>query len=337
MKSLEKAHSICHTLFPLPRYLTLHPVAIDISREAVRVIHLSREKGRIVPDLYKEVVLKKRCEVLEDDRDEDACDELRSVLKDLRKEFHLKYILASVPESKTYVFKAELPREALPTIEDSLGFKIEENVPLDPSDVIFDYKVLPFSDAAENVEVVVATVPKKVIDIYTKLFTDAGLVPLSFEPDSHALARSIIPKNDPSPFLILSMKSENISMSIVEHNVVHYTSSFPVKSDEVTKDFNGPSADSMKEQINKLLIYWFTNQNTSDMNEKIQTVVLTGPYAMFPGLSTFLERRLKVNVRVANVWTNCFDLNEYIPMISRKKSLDYGTAIGLSLEDTGHI
>ena len=101
----------------------------------------------------------------------------------------------------------------------------------------------------------------------------------------------------------------------------------------MTKDLNGPAAHAMKEQINKLLIFRFTNQNHADIQEKIQTVILTGPYAQTPGLTTFLERRLKVNVRIANVWTNCFDLNDHIPMIAHKKSLDYGTAIGLSLQE----
>lgn len=332
MQTLHKTSGLTK-LFPMPKYLTLYPVALDISNETVRVMHLDKDKGMAVPDIYKEVQLKEYCQLLEKEDDLENCTELKEVLISLKNEFHLKYVNVSIPESKTYVFKTSVPRAALSSIEETLAFKIEENVPLAPDDIVFDYKVIPSHSSQEYVDVVVTTLPKNVIEIYSKLMEQSGLIPLSFVPESHALADAVIPAHDPSPYLILHLKKNDVGMAIVEHNAVHYTSTFPSPSEEVISDLNSRSAHAMKEQINKLLIFWFTNQNRSNPEDKIQNVIIAGSYALSPGLITFLERRLKVNVRVADVWSNCFSLNDYIPMISHKKSLDYGTSIGLALSN----
>lgn len=331
MQTLHKTRGGLTKLFPIPKYLTLYPVAIDISNETVRVMHLNKESGMAIPDIYKEVQLKEYCHLLEREEDLNSCSELKEVLKNLKEEFNLKYVNISIPESKTYVFKTSVPKSALSSIEDTLLFKIEENVPLAPQDIVFDYNIIPNSTLQEYVDVVVTTLPKKIIEIYSSLLDQVGLIPLSFVPESHALAEAVVPKHDPSPYLILHLKKSDVGMSIVEHNVVHYTSTFPSPSEDVVKDLNSRSAHAMKEQINKLLIFWFTNQNRANPQDKIQNVIITGSYALAPGLTTFLERRLKINVKVADVWSNCFSLNEYIPMISHKKSLDYGTSIGLAL------
>lgn len=331
MNTLNKVHSIFTNIFPVTPYFTFNPVALDISTDAVRVMHLNKDKKGFLPNMYKEIPLKTSCDILENEDDLKRCDELKSVLIDLKKEFHLDYVTVSLPESKTYIFKTEIPQEAIATIEDTLLFKIEENVPIPPEDIVFEYKAIPGSVKGNKLEVVVSTLPKNVVEIYSKLFDEVGLTPLSFEPESHPLAKAVVKEGDISPYLILNMKRDSVNMSIVEHNTVHYTSTFPVPSEDVVKDLNGPAAKMMKEQINKLLIYWFTNQSKGNPQDKIQTVILSGSYALAPGLTTFLERRLKVNVRVANIWANCFDLNEHVPMISYKKSLDYGTAVGLAL------
>jgi hypothetical protein len=40
---------------------------------------------------------------------------------------------------------------------------------------------------------------------------------------------------------------------------------------------------------------------------------------------------VKVPVRIANAWIACFSCDDFIPNISANDSLDFATAIGLSL------
>ena len=319
-------------LFPVPNSLSFSPVGIDISHKVVRALRLKRTKDGLVPDTYKEIILEDACDLLESTDDLDKCDALRLGLRKLKEELGLKFVSVSLPETKTYVFKTTLPVEALPTIEDALNVKIQENVPLDVKDIVFDFdvqkdKLLPNG----QMEVVVTVLPKKVIGAYTALLKEEGMVPLSFESESQSIARAVIKKGDNTSYLLINLGYTKVNLTIVEHGIVYYTSSIPYSSEDIVKDFNGKEAQVLKTKINQLLIYWFTNKNDPENDEKISNAILTGPFASSPGMISFLEKSLRINVDTANVWKNCFSLDEHVPVIGHKASLRYGTAVGLSL------
>lgn len=320
--------------FPAPRFLTLDPVGLDISSAAVRIMKLSKIKAGNVPHVYDEFVLNSPCALLEQESDLHNCDELRSALTKLRDTYKLHYVAVSLPELKTYIFKTTLPKEALKTLKDTLLFKLEENVPLPPQDVVFQYFVLKAngSDVRDgHIDVVVSALPKSVIETYTKLLSELNLSPISFESESQSLARTLVQKNDPGSYLLINLGVSTVNLSIVERNVVQYTSSLPMGSQEIIADLTGPQAQTLKEQINKLLIYWFTNRNDPDNDHKIEIAILSGSAATAPGLVDFLARGLRLSVKLGNVWQNAFSIDDHIPPITFEKSLDYATATGLAL------
>lgn len=323
--------SLFSKIFPVPNFLSLDPVGIDISLRSVRAIRLKQTKYGLIPDKYKEIVLKDKCELLEKKEDLENCDELRNALRELKKELNLKYITLSLPELKTYIFNTTLPVEALKTIDDALIIKLQENIPLDASEIVYDYVVSKFNKNKNSVDVVVTALPKNIIEVYTKLFKEEGLVPVAFESESQSVARAVVGERDKTPYLVVNFGHAKISFAIVENGVVYYTSSLPYSTELILKDFSGQEAQILKSTLNKLLIYWFTNKHNPESEEKITNLILTGSYANSPGLSVFLEQHLHVNVGIANVWKNCFDINEYVPEMDMQTSLQYNTAIGLSL------
>jgi Tfp pilus assembly PilM family ATPase len=328
----SKGSRILSHTFPVPNYLTLSPVGLDISPQSVRIMKLKRDPVGHIPEFYKEIKLNKVCSLLETDEDVKNCSNLREVLASLKKEFDLKFVNVSLPELKTYIFKTTVPIEAANTIEETLAFKIEENVPLDPGEVVFDYNVLQSGkDDHNHIDVAVSVIPKNIIRSYTKLLKELGMVPLSFETESQALAQAVIDKNDHGPYLLMNFGPSMVGINIVDDNVAHYASSISLSSEDIVADLKGSSAQALKEQVNKLLVYWFTNKSDADHKEKIKTVIVTGSYATAPGLIEFLEKHLAIKIKVANVWQNCFSLEEYIPDIKQKDSLNYGIAIGLAL------
>lgn len=319
--------------FPVPQYLTLNPVGIDISSKSVRIVKLRKTNDGFIPLLYDEVKFENACNLLEDEKDLNHCDELRDALKILKKKYNFEFAAISLPEMKTYIFKTKIPKEAISTINETIKFRLEENVPLDPHDVVFDYEI-PDNGAEvhdNHIDVVVTVLPKGVIRTYTALFKQVGITPISFESESHSIARAVVSEEDKNPYLIINLDGGKVNISVVEENVVHYTSSVPVDSKNVVADFNGQEAQILKEQINKLLVYWFTNKQDVYDQERIENAILTGEGALSPGLVDFLEKHLKLSVQVANVWQNCFSLDKYIPTISHAKSLDYAVSIGSAL------
>ena len=319
-------------LFPVPKSLSFSPVGIDISHKAVRALRLKYSKEGLVPDTYKEVLLEEACDLLESTEDLNKCESLRVGLRKLKEELGLRFVSISLPETKTYVFKTTLPVEAIPTIEDALMVKTQENVPLAPEDVIFEFDIQKGKASKNNyIEVVVTVLPKKVIAAYTALLKEEGMIPISFESESQSIARAVVEKGDETPYVLINLGYTKVNLTIVEHGIVHYTSSIPYSSEEIIKDFSGKQAQTLKTKLNQLLIYWFTNKHDPENDEKISNAILTGPFASSPGMISFLEKSLRINVDTANVWKNCFSLDEHVPVIGHKTSLRYGTAVGLSL------
>lgn len=331
MQQKIKKHSLFFRIFPVPKFLSLDPVGIDISLRSVRAIRFKHSKHGLVPDKYKEVILKEKCELLEKKEDLEHCDDLRGALRELKKEMNLKYITLSLPELKTYIFHTTLPLEARKTIDDALIVKLQENVPLDPQDIVYDYTISKINQSKETMEVVVTALPKNIIEVYTKLFKDEGLIPIAFESESQSVARAVVSEEDKTPYLIVNFGHAKISFAIVEQGVVYYTSSLPYSTETILQDFSCQEAQILKSTLNKLLIYWFTNKHNIGSEEKITNVIMTGSFADTPGLAVFLEQHLHVSVGTANVWKNCFDINEYVPEMDLKTALQYNTAIGLSL------
>jgi Tfp pilus assembly PilM family ATPase len=331
MQQKIKKQSLFFKIFPVPNFLSLDPIGIDISLRSVRAIRLKHSKEGLIPDKYKEIILKEKCELLEKKEDLQNCDELRSAIKELKKEMNLKYVSLSLPELKTYIFSTNLPFEALDSIDDALIIKLQENLPLDINEIVYDYVVSRVDNQRSTIEVVVTALPKNIVEVYTKLFHEEGLVPISFESESQSVARAVIQKGDKTPYLIVNFGHAKISFAIVENEIVYYTSSLPYSTELILQDFSSQEAQVLKSTLNKLLIYWFTNKHNPYSEEKITNLIMTGSFADAPGLAVFLEQHLHVTVGVANVWKNCFDINEYVPELDMKTALQYNTAIGLSL------
>lgn len=316
---------------PPPQFLLMDTVAIDISPKSVCALKLVRKRVGRIPVAYKEVLFTEECELLQTTADLTRCEPLREALKKLKEEIGMRFVKVSLPEMKTYIFKTSVPIEAVPTIEDALTVKLQENVPLDPSELLYDFQILPQRNTQQTVDVVVTVFPKSVIATYTDLLAEIGLMPIAFESESQANARAVVHPYDPTPYLLVHMGYTKVSLAIVERGVVHYTSSISYPSEEVTKDFAAQPAQALKAKINTLLVYWFTNKHNPDVDEKISNTILTGPFAGAPGLVAFLEQHLRINVDIANVWKNCFDVNTFVPELPQQEALKYTTAIGLSL------
>jgi Tfp pilus assembly PilM family ATPase len=99
---------------------------------------------------------------------------------------------------------------------------------------------------------------------------------------------------------------------------------------KVLMDFDSKEADELREALNKILIFWFTDKNNIYQHKKIHTAYIAGDNADAPGIQEFLERHLGLNVELANVWSNCFEPSDFVPKISREDSLKYAITVGMA-------
>ena len=327
-------------LFPAPKYLNFDPVAIDISPKKIRLMKFKHDGDSLIPSEYEEIDLEevhKLPDLAEKESSEinpEDVAEVVTALKSLKKKYKIQNIVTSLPELKTYIFRTQFPPEAASDVASSIRYSLEENVPLSVDDANFDYSVIK-SDS-DGIEVVVNFFPKKIIHIYTEVLKMAGLSAISFQSESVALARSVVTNGDTDPYLLVRLMEDRINVAIVEDNVVQYASLISVGAKEISGNFESPQAVELREALNKLLIFWFTNKEYNIEHKKIEIAYIAGDYAMAPGMQEFLERHLNIHVEFGNVWSNCFSTDEYIPKLNQEEALSYAVAIGLAIKGIRH-
>lgn len=328
MAGNKKNTSFLKTFFPVPKYLSFDSMGIELSTDSIRVIKLKKTSIGLIPEIYDEIILEKPCTALVEGKVEEVCSEYLEALETLIKKHSMKYVIVSLPEEKTYIYKTQIPIQAEGSIEDAVSFTIEENVPLALKDVTFDFHLISRDESMFSV--VVSVIPKNILEGHTSFLENAGLIPVSFESESQALARSVIGKNDSKTYFLMNLDKESIHIAIAEHGIVHYSSSFQVDTPKIIEDMEGRDMADLVGHLNKLLVFWFTSSE-GDVKEKIKTAIFSGVYGSEEILIDYFSKHLKIDVKTANVWENCFSLNDFIPPLSHKESLGYAVAIGLSL------
>jgi type IV pilus assembly protein PilM len=289
-------------------------------------------------------------------------DELIKVLKSISEEERYKFVKASLPESKAYVFNISIPEMPEADISDAILFRIEDNAPISAVEAIFDYTIIGRNEKGE-IELSVTAVQESVIREYLDLYNKADLIPRSFELESRAIARALIVPKDARTYLVVHIGENKTVFTIVRTSVVRFTSTLYVGSSNLTdaigrslsinlqdaeriknksnieklgdeKVFESISGalSSIKDEVNKLLIYWFTHKVSGTPGiQKIDEILLSGKDSTIPGVLQYMSRNVKIPVRIADAWTSCFSYNDFIPNISADDALDFVTAIGLSL------
>ncbi len=338
MEFIEKKVSDFIHAFPTPSYFSFNPVAIDISPFSVRVMRLKNTNFGFIPEFFKEEVFDRPYDLTDQDATREEIEGIASVLKKIQKEYKLKYAIASLPEQKTYIYKTKLPQQAFFDLPSAIRFSLEENVPLSANDVNFDYFLINKDEKKGELEVIVNVFPKKVIEIYTKVLKKSGLIPISFQPESVSMSRALITPGDNKPYIIIRLMEDRTNVVTVENGQVQYTTSIFIGCEAIKKDLvkNGPAYKDLLSALYKVMVYWFTSKKNSDANEKIEDAIILGKYANYSELVEALERDLKIDVEIGNVWKNNFSTNDYIPALSKEESLIYGVTVGLAMKSINH-
>lgn len=313
-----------------PQFLEIPFFGLSITNSSIRIIKFKNKKDKKIPFIFDEIKLSGECNFFNNENYSD-CEEIKKSLKDLKKKYKIKFVQLSIPEQNTYVFKAVVPGGSPEIIVDFITNNIEQYIPLSSSEVYFDYKILTNHVTKENMPVIVTAIPRVVIEKYTSLLESCGIFVIACEPETHAIARCVIDKGDKNPYVIINIDQTGTNISVVEEGFVQYTQTINVKSSDISNKMSDETSALLKDSINKVIIYWFTSKESSTQNPKIENIILTGDDIGSSDLINFLESNLFVNVTFANVWKNCFDINEYIPLLSKEESLKYATCIGLSM------
>lgn len=330
MSLLDSFSKFLDRATPVPNWLSLGAVGLDITDRAVRVVKLSRDGHGLVPTCAVEVCV----EPLAASPDQTGvrratCKNLSEAVALAAGDCSLRAVVASIPEKKTYTFVASIPAVAGESVSQALEFRVQENVPLPPEEVAFDYQILG-GGHPDRLDVAVTAVPRAEVDAVIKLVEGAGLEVVGLQTEARALARALVPEGDLAPYLLLNVEPSAVTAAIVERGVVQFSSILTVSGEKAALDLSSADAKALREEVNQLLVYWFTG-NHDGYRPKIEDAVLGGPYAAAPGLVDFLAKGLQIRVRPGDAWENCFEKGTFVPDIPKAHSFAFSAAAGLAL------
>lgn len=320
-----------NSFFQTPEFLVLPFFGLSISQTSIKITKLKNKKVGKVPFILDEVPLKERCDFFSDTDLYSDCVELKKSLKNLKNKYKIDFVQLSIPEENTYVFRILIPNNTLELVEEFIINNIEQYIPLAAGDVYFDYKILKSHINDTGIPIVVTAIPKIVVIKYTNLLESCGISVIGCEPETHAIAQCVIYKGDTNPYIIININKNSTNISIVEEGLVQYTQTLSMMTKDIINGISKETGSAFRDNINKVIIYWFTSKELHVQNSKIENIILTGENIDSSDIINFLESNLPVNATFANVWTNCFDIHEYVPKISKKDSLKYATCIGLAM------
>jgi len=355
-----------YKLFPVPPYLNLSTVGLDISDESVKFIelthtavgfHLSHFGHANFPvgAIVSGKIIKR--------------EDVLAVLKKIKEENNFSLVHLSLLEEECFVAKISIPASIKPKdLRGSIELQLEEYIPLRADQVIFDYEIHSRpTEGKGNYTVSVLIAPKTLVADYTSLIREAGLAPASVEIEVESIARALIAPTDQNTYLIVDLGKTRTGFTIVDHGVSFFSTTINSISGETftkavqkvlnvseeeaeqAKIKNGlrrsssdnkvfesllPAISSLKDEIGRYCNYWNDLAEENESRKKISKVILSGGQASLPGLAEYLAADLKTSVEVGNPWTAFSDDKEKLPKLDFNNSLRYVTAIGLALRGT---
>ncbi|MDO8492368.1 MAG: pilus assembly protein PilM [bacterium] len=353
--------------FPPPQFLLMPSVGIDISDHFVRFMELIPKHGTFIVGRFGEQILPSGTIVDGEIKDPNT---LKTVLIGLRRDHDLSFVRGSMPEEKAYLFRTEVPELSPEETRENIAFQLEEYVPINPADAVFDYAITNplFGKTTSGLrEAVVSVFPRLSVEAYIDVYKGAGLTPLSLEMEGSALARGLIKNGDQGTYLIVDLGAERTSLAIFSRGAVRFTTTIDIGGEQLTSAIerqlnvsheeadklkksgafsrNGQYRElfpilldtivALKEQVSKHYVYWHNHPDKKDTTppSPIEKIILSGGDANLEGLTEHFSLAMQTTVQVGNVWTNAFSTESYIPPVSFASSLSYGTAIGLALRE----
>lgn len=356
--------NLFYKLFPVPKYLELGSVGLDISDQSVKFVEITHHNGHLKLARYGEEDIP--VGVIESGIIKNK-EQLVGVLKKIKQKFNFSYAAVSLPEEHAYVIIMKLPAVPKSQIRESIELQLEEYIPLPVDKVVFDYEIYRApKDDKGYYEIGVSVFPTEILSSYQSALVGAGMIPSAYEIEGNSLARSMVATGDERNYMIVDIGKTRTGFSVLSKGIVLFSSTVgSIGGENITKiiqkntnlDYqaaeqmkiqNGisrapknkelfesliPTVSSLRDEISRYFLYWQTRKEEDIVTEKIDRVILCGGQSTLPGLVDYVEAAVDVPVALGNPWINMFEDNEEIPPIDYNNALRYSTAIGLALRN----
>lgn len=265
-------------------------------------------------------------------------------------------VVLSIPAARSYNRNVHLPKLSPKELRDAVQLEVEQYIPVPNNELYIDYSII--RETAEEVEIIIVAVPKKIVDSYLQLARVLGLEVVGVETTIAAAGRLFLQaENSDTPTVLIDFGSLSADLTIYDKGLVitgtvagggdnftdliastlnvtkqeahiiktKYGLSVSKKQREITEGLT-PTLQQMVKEIRRMIRYYEERTGTE---RKITQVVTMGGGANMPGLSEYMTNLVRLPVRMCDPWQN-LDFSELQPPNSVEKSM-YVTVAGLAL------
>ncbi len=345
--------------FPVPKMLSAPSFGLDISDESLKFIQLVNTKNGIEIGHYGEYPIPPS--VVEGGVIKDT-KRMEEILTTIRREEGVNSVRVSLPEEQVYLFSLLLGKAGLKSVKEGIELALEEHVPIQAQDAIFDYDLIEENE--QSLEVQVATAQKSIIEKHLSIFKNADISAESFEVEAEAISRSVVGREDKGTYMIVDFGKRRTGIFIISRGIVMFTSTLDLGgvmlTNMIEKNFNVSfeeaekmkreyglqrntankeifsvllnSVSVLRDEVAKHFLYWQTHKDEEGKNNPpIQKIILCGGDSNLLGLEDYLSVSMKTPVEMGNPWINIMGGEKEIPEINFKQALSFATALGLAL------
>ncbi len=268
------------------------------------------------------------------------------------------YVIASLPESKSFVRVIQMPQMSAAEAENAVPFEAESFIPLPIDQVYLDWQQIGVSGDKMNILIVAS--PKDFAEKYLEILDRAGLVPVALEVESQSIQRALSGVIKTDNTLLARVGTVKTTMIMIEEGNLQFTSTIPVAGNSFTESIaralgvSNAKAEEIKKKVGIANTVEYPNITTSllpvlnnlaeeiknvlkfhgEHSEKqVSKVMLLGGASRLKNLPEFLTPQLQasgiINVELANPWKNLPKFKA--SPLSAEEALSYITAMGLAM------
>ncbi len=339
---------------------TLPAFGLNISGSTFKIMQMEKTKGALKVKSYHEAVLPKGLVINDGIADSKTFTHLlkSALMQPQYGKVDSNYVIASLPESKSFVRVIQIPQMSQAEAENAVPFEAESFIPLPVDQVYLDWQQI--GTAGDKMNILIIASPKDFVEKYLDILDKAGLKTVALEVESQSALRALASMVGSDNVVLIKIGSLRTGMIVIEEGNLQFTSSIPIGGSAFTESLakalgiSSAKAEEIKKKVGIANTAEYPNITTAlvpvlnNLSDEIKNIlkfhsehsdklitraILLGGSARMQNLAETLAPNLEdagvKSVELANPWQNRPDIKT--PPLDALNSLGFITAIGLAM------
>jgi len=305
---------------------------LDIGTTGVRVVKLTGHDKTKALQTYAYMPLDSKIAVSDAKADQQrVAQSIKSLVA--KAGLRTKNVAVGLPSQRVFTTVVDLDSLSKDELSKTIKFQADSLIPTPIAESKIDWELLGNSPQDKTkVEVLLSSVANEYAESRLDLLEAIGLNVIAFEPDSLALARSLVAWDSNVPQMILDIGNLSTDLIIVVNGSPRLTRSMPTGFEAVIKaamqnlniddsqarqfvtkfglnqqKLEGQIFHAISGTVEMLLgeveksIKFFSNRYN---NLKMDRIIVSGAGATLPEFPSYLANKFNINVEIGNAWRN---------------------------------